>query len=89
MLDQRLAYIFFEKTMITKEKDFSFADLVCQVICFYYVFNIVFPKEISQSLEFCVRYFFNHYCEKTRGSKKTIFNMSKIRNFIKKLNQLD
>ncbi|XP_055381337.1 uncharacterized protein LOC129611938 [Condylostylus longicornis] len=72
MSEQCIAYIFAEKILIVKEENFTFVDLLCQVISYYYVFNIVYPKEISQSLEFCVRYFYNHYCEKLRGSKKTL-----------------
>lgn len=80
-----IAYIFIEKELVAKFVTFNFIELINNIICYYYVFNLMYPKEISQTLDFCVRFFYNIYPNFVRGNKRTINNFSKINSLIKKL----
>lgn len=81
-----VGYIFIEKLMVSSTDKVNLIDMVMQCIAYYYNFNMQYPKEVSQSFDFIVRYFLNHYPEKPRGPKKNLNNMNKINNFIRKLN---
>lgn len=86
--EQHFAYIFFEKTIFLKYRCFTFIELIRDVICTYYVFNVMYPKGISQSLEFFVRFFWKYYPENLRGKKNHINNLSKINHLITRLRDL-
>lgn len=80
-------YMFFEKVIVGHYKNENFLNLLCLSITYFYNFNILYPKQISQTLEFCSRYFLQHYTQNVRGKKKHINNLSKINNLINKLNK--
>lgn len=80
-------YIFIEKIQVCADKNKNFIDTLMKLICFFYIFNLMYPKEICMSMEFLTRFFFKHYPSQIRGSKKSINNLSKINNLIKKINE--
>lgn len=64
-------------------KHINFLELVFKLICFYYNFNITYPKEISLSMEFFVMFLLKYYSQTFRGRKKNVSNVSKVSNLIK------
>ncbi|XP_055389885.1 uncharacterized protein LOC129618883 [Condylostylus longicornis] len=66
-----LIYIFIEKVQVNVFEFVSsdFIGMLELLVCYYYVLNIIFPKEISQFMEFFVRYFLQHYPDGVRGIK--------------------
>ncbi|XP_067613886.1 uncharacterized protein [Eurosta solidaginis] len=51
------AYIFIEKQLISQLSGYDMLLYLKEIIQYYYTFNIIYPSEISQSMEFFVRYF--------------------------------
>lgn len=51
----------------------------------HYNINILCPKEISQTMEFSVRYFLEYYSDNFRGSKNRSSHFTKVINLVKKL----
>lgn len=78
-------YIFFEKVLIMEYNACSMIDTLIYIICLFYTFNLMYPKETLQTMEFFIRYFLRYYPEKVRGSKKNSNNINKINNLMKKL----
>ncbi|XP_030384344.1 uncharacterized protein LOC115631670 [Scaptodrosophila lebanonensis] len=60
-------------------------DIISQLLCYYYTFNMMYPKEANQTLEFIVIYFLQNAPEHARNSKKAITNNSKYNQLIAKL----
>ncbi|EDW80237.1 uncharacterized protein Dwil_GK21066 [Drosophila willistoni] len=65
-------------------KDTDFPDVIAQLICYYYTFNMMYPKEANHTLEFIVIYFLQNAPEQTRNSKNFTGN-SKYNQLISKL----
>lgn len=65
--------------------DADIPDIIAQLICYYYTFNMMYPKEANQTLEFIVIYFLQHTPEQVRNSKKNITSNSKYNQLISKL----
>ncbi|TDG44495.1 hypothetical protein AWZ03_009073 [Drosophila navojoa] len=65
--------------------DADIPDIIAQLICYYYTFNMMYPKEANQTLEFIVIYFLQHTPEQVRNSKKSITSNSKYNQLISKL----
>ncbi|XP_022227248.2 uncharacterized protein LOC111077329 [Drosophila obscura] len=65
--------------------DGDLPDIIAQLICYYYTFNMMYPKEANQTLEFMVIYFLQHAPEQARNSKKAITANSKFNQLIAKL----
>lgn len=63
------AYIFIEKEVVVDE-DADLIEQLIQTINFYFVFNILYPPEICQTLEFLFRFFYKFYPPAVRGAKK-------------------
>ncbi|XP_055388137.1 uncharacterized protein LOC129616505 [Condylostylus longicornis] len=85
-----LIYIFIEKVQVNVFEFVSsdFIGMLELLVCYYYVLNIIFPKEISQFMEFFVRYFLQHYPDGVRGIKKSMNSLNKINSLIVKLSSL-
>ncbi|KAH8273734.1 hypothetical protein KR018_011187, partial [Drosophila ironensis] len=66
-------------------KDGDLPDILAQLICYYYTFNMMYPKEANQTLEFIVVYFLQHTPEYVRTAKKPVTTNSKINQLIAKL----
>ncbi|EDW64040.1 uncharacterized protein [Drosophila virilis] len=65
--------------------DADLPDIIAQLLCYYYTFNMMYPKEANQTLEFIVIYFLEHTPEQARNSKKSITGNSKYNQLIAKL----
>ncbi|BFF94667.1 uncharacterized protein DMAD_12244 [Drosophila madeirensis] len=65
--------------------DGDLPDIIAQLICYYYTFNMMYPKEANQTLEFMVLYFLQHAPEQARNSKKPLTGNSKFNQLIAKL----
>ncbi|XP_002018666.2 uncharacterized protein LOC6593754 [Drosophila persimilis] len=65
--------------------DGDLPDIIAQLICYYYTFNMMYPKEANQTLEFMVIYFLQHVPEQARNSKKAVTANSKFNQLIAKL----
>lgn len=65
----------------------SFKEAFIQTFCLYFIFNIQYPKDISQLLEFVQRYFFVYYTETSRGRKKNLTSMAKVMRLLCKINE--
>lgn len=65
--------------------DADLPDIIAQLLCYYYTFNMMYPKEANQTLEFIVIYFLQHAPEQARNSKKSITSNSKYNQLIAKL----
>ncbi|XP_034098667.1 uncharacterized protein LOC117564119 [Drosophila albomicans] len=65
--------------------DADLPDIIAQLLCYYYTFNMMYPKEANQTLEFIVVYFVQHAPEQARNSKKSITSNSKFNQLIAKL----
>lgn len=65
--------------------DTDIPDIIAQLLCYYYTFNMMYPKEANQTLEFIVIYFLEHAPEQARNSKKSITSNSKYNQLIAKL----
>ncbi|KAH8413343.1 hypothetical protein KR009_010059, partial [Drosophila setifemur] len=70
-------------TLATKDGDLP--DILAQLICYYYTFNMMYPKEANQTLEFIVVYFLQHSPEQVRSAKKSVTTNSKFNQLIGKL----
>lgn len=66
-------------------KDGDLPDILAQLICYYYTFNMMYPKEANQTLEFIVVYFLQHSPEQVRSAKKSVTTNSKFNQLIAKL----
>ncbi|XP_017471866.1 PREDICTED: uncharacterized protein LOC108363110 [Rhagoletis zephyria] len=80
-----VAYILIEKTIVSKIENCNLLLNLQLVINFFFVLNIIYPREISQTLEFLVRFFYKHYPISTRGKKKNINSLQKVNSFISKI----
>ncbi|XP_017467857.1 PREDICTED: uncharacterized protein LOC108360183 isoform X1 [Rhagoletis zephyria] len=79
-------YIFIEKTLVSHTLgDGDMFKFLKQIIQYYFVFNIIYPPETSQTMEFFVRFFYKFYPNSSRGAKKNINNIQKVNNLIVKL----
>ncbi|KAH8403048.1 hypothetical protein KR222_003752 [Zaprionus bogoriensis] len=65
--------------------DADLPDIIAQLLCYYYTFNMMYPKEANQTLEFIVLYFLQHAPEQARNSKKSVTSNSKYNQLIAKL----
>ncbi|EDW03984.1 uncharacterized protein LOC6561753 [Drosophila grimshawi] len=65
--------------------DVDLPDIVAQLLCYYYTFNMMYPKEANQTLEFIVIYFLQNSPEQARNSKKCVTGNSKYNQLIAKL----
>ncbi|KAL7739388.1 hypothetical protein ACLKA6_002456 [Drosophila palustris] len=65
--------------------DVDLPDIIAQLLCYYYTFNMMYPKEANQTLEFIVIYFLQHAPEQARNSKKSVTSNSKFNQLIAKL----
>ncbi|KAH8263380.1 hypothetical protein KR044_007846, partial [Drosophila immigrans] len=65
--------------------DADLPDIIAQLLCYYYTFNMMYPKEANQTLEFIVLYFVLHAPEHARNSKKSVTSNSKFNQLIAKL----
>ncbi|XP_061393734.1 uncharacterized protein LOC133329258, partial [Musca vetustissima] len=59
--EQHIAYIWLEGEITSIETNSNLISLILQLLCYYYIFNIEYPKDISQSCEFFMRYLFKFY----------------------------
>ncbi|XP_039495223.1 uncharacterized protein LOC120454194 isoform X1 [Drosophila santomea] len=66
-------------------KDEDLPDILAQLICYYYTFNMMYPKEANQTLEFIVVYFLQHSPEQVRSAKKSVTTNGKFNHLIAKL----
>ncbi|XP_017004686.2 uncharacterized protein [Drosophila takahashii] len=66
-------------------KDDDLPDILAQLICYYYTFNMMYPKEANQTLEFIVVYFLQHSPEQVRSAKKSVTTNGKFNQLIAKL----
>lgn len=55
----------------------------------YFVFNVKYEKQISQTMEFLQRYFFSVNAEIGRGHKNNRSAMQKVTNLIKKIDEIE
>ncbi|ALC38538.1 CG17078, partial [Drosophila busckii] len=65
--------------------DVDLPDILAQLLCYYYTFNMMYPKEANQTLEFIVIYFLQNTPEQARNSKKSVSSNSKYNQLIAKL----
>ena len=49
-------HVFIEKIEVQKYKNKKFVEILQLIICYYYTLNIMYPAELSQTMEFLVRY---------------------------------
>ncbi|XP_017021767.1 uncharacterized protein [Drosophila kikkawai] len=66
-------------------KDNDLPDILAQLICYYYTFNMMYPKEANQTLEFIVVYFLQHSPEQVRLAKKPLTSNGKFNQLIAKV----
>lgn len=66
-------------------KDSDLPDILAQLICYFYTFNMMYPKEANQTLEFIVVYFLQHSAEQVRTAKKPLTSNSKFNQLIAKV----
>ncbi|XP_052837956.1 uncharacterized protein LOC128253540 isoform X1 [Drosophila gunungcola] len=66
-------------------KDNDLPDILAQLICYYYTFNMMYPKEANQTLEFIVVYFLQHSPDQVRSAKKSVTTNGKFNQLITKL----
>lgn len=87
----KIAYTFIENILVREAvySDIYHPQLILEVISLYYIVNISYPKKISLSLEFFVRFLLKYYSQTYRGAKKNISNIAKVSNLIKKLIKVD
>ena len=64
-------YIFVEKMQVMHGSS-DILEIIKVIISIYYLMNSIYPKQISQVMEFSIRYFLQYYPESSRGSKKNI-----------------
>lgn len=86
-MNENVAYIFIDKMQVAERSNSCIFELIIECICYFFIFNLIYPKELSQTLEFYVRYFLNYRPSNVRGCKKNINNISKIHNLLKKINE--
>lgn len=84
---QTEAMVYIEGQIMTTfaASDGDLPDIIAQLLCYYYTFNMMYPKEANQTLEFIVIYFLQHAPEQARNSKKSITSNSKFNQLIAKL----
>ncbi|KAH8389195.1 hypothetical protein KR200_009837 [Drosophila serrata] len=66
-------------------KDNDLPDILAQLICYYYTFNMMYPKEANQTLEFIVVYFLQHSPDQVRMAKKPLTSNGKFNQLIAKV----
>ncbi|KAH8281494.1 hypothetical protein KR054_000866 [Drosophila jambulina] len=66
-------------------KDSDLPDILAQLICYYYTFNMMYPKEANQTLEFIVVYFLQHSPDQVRMAKKPLTSNNKFNQLIAKV----
>ncbi|XP_073836713.1 uncharacterized protein [Musca autumnalis] len=87
---ESIAYIWLEGEMTSIEPNCDIITLILQILCYYYyIFNIEYPKDISQTCEFFMRYLLKFYPLQVIGKKKNINNMKRIITLIKKLYEMN
>lgn len=79
-------FIFVEKRLILNVNNSEIINRIKNIIHLYYTFNMLYPNEICQTMEFLVRFFYEIYLPKVRGPKNSSSNLNKINNLIKKIN---
>lgn len=84
---KEITYIFIEKVLVAHflEGNYNYLKTLTDVINYYYVFNIMFPRQLSQTMEFLVRFLYKHYPNSSRGPKKSINNLQKVNNLISQI----
>ncbi|XP_016985680.1 uncharacterized protein LOC108049122 isoform X2 [Drosophila rhopaloa] len=84
---QMEAKVYIEGQIMTTSAagDDDLPDILAQLICYYYTFNMMYPKEANQTLEFIVVYFLQHSPDQVRSAKKSVTTNGKFNQLITKL----
>lgn len=81
---QHVFYIFADNVMVNSTSN-NFQEALLQTFVLFFNFNIQYPRESSQTLDFIQRYFFNYQTDISRGTKRNINAQAKVLRLINNL----
>ena len=65
--DVEQAYVIVEKNVFMHLKSSNLICMISTAIKIFYALNMLYPKNISQTMEFFVKFYYKYYCDTTRG----------------------